>query len=217
MNANGMSIQRFIDTFKDQFTADQMNGFLWLVARYKVAYVYTVMNIVKNPVSPDRMLKKSKAYKPRNYETAKRLFDTDTLLVRNTDFSRTLTTLHCKYNGRDVIESINEWDDLKQYVHNNNLIIDVYDGCKYAFMSKEAESLVVIYKKVGDKPYIEDELVRYIDLDRHNIERYIYKPEMINVTKKTQIGGNTFITLPLITRDISSKYNIPNADIGILQ
>ena len=214
MNNRGVSITTCIKEMKNVFTAEQMDGFIWFADRFNIDYAYKAGVKPAGALCVDKMLKHAKAYKPRNYETAKMLFGTNNVhiaLFRNTDYSRTFLTIHCNANGKDIIDGVNEWDEFKDYLRDHNLIFEVYEGSKFAFMSPDSNCMIVIYKKIGRANYIEDEMVRYFDLGRNKdaVTRFIYKSDLVEVTEHLKLNGHRFVTFPLVTKDIQLKYNVP--------
>ena len=136
-------------------------------------------------------------------------------LFRNSKDKIAYLTLHCNLTRAEVMKIIDKWDEFKMYLYANRLIMYIYDGAEFGFMSETANSLIIINRK-DDQPnewFIENEIIRYNERG-HLIKHYVTPSDMEYKTVDI-LGGQKLIKYGVTcdpTRFISESLELKRDD-----
>ena len=154
-------------------------------------YLTPDLHTGKNRVlSPSKIREECRHSNPQAFDV---LFSTQ-YLFKSGGIHSAILTLHPNLTYHEIMSIIDSWAEFKMYLHMNGLILSIYDGAKYGFMSKTANSIIMICKKnaFAEGTFLDGEIIRYYE--KGHIHRYMLNLGLSEYRQESIIGSNKFIT-----------------------
>ena len=211
MSNRYMNIDRFLDehatTSGDNYI--DKSGLGWFIKRYKIDCFYVNHDILTGPTRVFSVNKIRSRCINDDLEALNLLFMRPVLAKQHKKHAKneTYLSLHCDNDGNTVMSIIDKLVEFKMYLYLNNLVIDVYDDRRVAFMSSNANTLLVIRKKTAadmEDPNNRYLIVKYYPKGEEYPVKWYLGCNMNTDHKETLIGGRKYVI---------TNVDIPNADI----
>jgi len=206
-----ISPDRFLDycnnTFDDMYIDEK--GLQWFVNTYNVGGIYVHQKLSTGPNRALTVEKITSRCINDDPQALSLLFMRPLLTKQTKKHGRNpvYLTLHCDNNVNTMLSVIDRLRDFKIYLYVNGLIIDIYDGKHKAFLSPQANTLLVVRRKTDYE--VEDTnnrtlIAKYIHKDGDVFAKWYLGCNMDTEHKETLIGGHKYVV---------TNVNIPSVDM----